>query len=988
MVLKARDPVIGRLVALKTITSGIADIPDLLQRFYREARAAGSLQHPNIVTVYEMREEAGTPFIAMEYLEGESLEEIISRRAQLSLAQKLGYLVQVCRALDYAHRRGVVHRDIKPGNIVVTTEGTVKVVDFGIARLGDTSKTQTGMLLGTLAYMSPQQLHGKRADERSDIWSAGVMFYELISYQKPFSSENHGALILSIVNDDPRPLTEVAPECPPKVQALVHRALSKDEAKRFQTMEEFLLGVEPLWRRLQQAAVVSLVARGQELIGGGQLLVARILLRQALLVDKTNLRAKELLEEVNATLQWSAILPVLQEHVAKGKDLLDAGLLLEAKAEAEAALKLDFDFEPGLQLQREVELEIRRAREGEEERWVFVGSSASSSGALGEPAREYVYEGASSPGATPGPPEEFLRSPAPRRSGLPAGQTTPVLPEGRTAKPKAGRGAQGELASDALHLQGARPRGSGTAALLAAWRPRWKRRLGLASAGLAIALGAGAAIYRTMRATSPVPSAAFAPTSVEEQQRSLIAQAHEAADRNDYKTAQARLDDAEKLHGSLQPLIQDLRRRFTLEEQNPALQQIAEKERNLWLEAMNQMSRNHFDQAESAFRAILALPEGGRRKADAQHYLNEVVPKRKEEEQVFLQARRVQQKGDPQSLRKALQLLGQVIAYGGPRRPEAEQLQATIREKLRQPERQIALLAGAAREDVNRGDYFSARQKVSEIRQQGGDSSEISNEINRAEQAKLAQLESEYLQAKQRADDTTQQQLRDLQSGFRAIAEGGGPVADTARNYAENLIPSALKEAQAKVASRNVNIADTGRFNEAVDHYKEALAARDSQALKARVLPEFQRIAQGGGPEAAEAGRYVAVLIPAAIRDTTPWPVIACPAVPRGMGPTIKVGDLVACGLLDPPKIHWTQFSWPDFPEAARRAGQQKGITMLSVIVDQNGNVIEVKPRGPTDSHGFTDAASSAARRWKTNPPAAQGKPVRTAFSIDIPFNQ
>jgi TonB family protein len=185
-----------------------------------------------------------------------------------------------------------------------------------------------------------------------------------------------------------------------------------------------------------------------------------------------------------------------------------------------------------------------------------------------------------------------------------------------------------------------------------------------------------------------------------------------------------------------------------------------------------------------------------------------------------------------------------------------------------------------------------------------------------------------------------------------------------------------------------VNTADTGRFNEAVDHYKQALAVRDSQALKARVLPEFQRIAQGGGPEAAEAGRYIAVLIPAAIRDTTPWPAIACPAVPRGMGPTIKVGDLVACGLLDPPKIHWTQFSWPDFPEAASRAGQQKGIAMLSVTVDQGGNVIEVKPRGPTDSYGFADAASSAARRWKTNPPATQGKPVRTAFSVDIPFSQ
>src|SRR4029077_1389763 len=208
VVFKARDPQIGRLVALKTITAGLADSEELLARFYREARAAGGLQHPNVGTVYEMGDAEGAPFIAMEYLEGESLEELIERRAKLSLAQRLSYIVQTCRALDYAHRRGIVHRDIKPGNIMVTIEGAVKVVDFGIARLVDTSKTQTGTLLGTLGYMSPQQLRGKHADERSDIWSVGVVLYELLAYQRPFSGENHAALLLSIVQDEPKPIGE------------------------------------------------------------------------------------------------------------------------------------------------------------------------------------------------------------------------------------------------------------------------------------------------------------------------------------------------------------------------------------------------------------------------------------------------------------------------------------------------------------------------------------------------------------------------------------------------------------------------------------------------------------------------------------------------------------------------------------------------------------------------------------------------------------
>src|SRR5579864_2022131 len=180
VVFKGSDPLIGRAVAVKTITSGVAENSDLLERFYREARAAGGLQHPNIVTIHELAESDGAPFIVMEYLEGESLEKLIARKPALPLATKVGYVVQACRALDYAHRRGVIHRDVKPANIVVTRDGVVKVVDFGIARLGPTSNTQTGMLLGTLAYMSPEQVRGQHFDARSDVWAMGVVLYELI----------------------------------------------------------------------------------------------------------------------------------------------------------------------------------------------------------------------------------------------------------------------------------------------------------------------------------------------------------------------------------------------------------------------------------------------------------------------------------------------------------------------------------------------------------------------------------------------------------------------------------------------------------------------------------------------------------------------------------------------------------------------------------------------------------------------------------------
>src|SRR5215467_2453720 len=164
---QALDPLIGRPVALKTITRALVGNPELLERFYREARSAGALEHPNIVTIYELGQEGNTPFIAMEYLEGESLEKLIERRPALGVLEKVGFVVPVCRALDYAHKRGVVHRDIKPANVMLTKDGKVKVVDFGISRQMNASMTQTNMFMGTLSYMSPQQIYGDRADERS-----------------------------------------------------------------------------------------------------------------------------------------------------------------------------------------------------------------------------------------------------------------------------------------------------------------------------------------------------------------------------------------------------------------------------------------------------------------------------------------------------------------------------------------------------------------------------------------------------------------------------------------------------------------------------------------------------------------------------------------------------------------------------------------------------------------------------------------------------
>jgi eukaryotic-like serine/threonine-protein kinase len=360
IVYRARDPVINRLVALKTITAGVADYPNLLARFYREAQSAGGLQHPNIVTIYDMGEEAGTPYIAMELIEGETLEQVIAARPDLPLSLKLTYAIQACRAFDYAHKRGIVHRDIKPANVMLSKDGTVKVVDFGIARVLESSKTQTGMLMGTFAYMSPEQYHGEHADERSDIWSFGVLLFELLTYQRPFSGDAPASLMNKICHQEPTALRAVAPECPPELDAVLQRILQKVPAERYQTMEDLLVELDPICKSFQSAMVSKLVEQGGDLVSQGNYTQARDVLRQALQIESTNSQARTLLEKVNLELKRALVRPRVQQFVEKGLELLAQGKIQEAKAEAENALKLDTNFEPAQELKYQVQQELDR----------------------------------------------------------------------------------------------------------------------------------------------------------------------------------------------------------------------------------------------------------------------------------------------------------------------------------------------------------------------------------------------------------------------------------------------------------------------------------------------------------------------------------------------------------------------------------------------------------------------------------------------------
>ena len=365
-VYKARDPLIDRLVALKTITGGPSAQSNLLDRFYQEARSAGALQHPNIVTIYELGHEKNTPFIAMEYLEGESLDRIIEQHPVLPLSVKLGYIVRVCDALAYAHQHNVVHRDVKPANIMVTKEGVVKVVDFGIARLTDMSMTQPNMMIGSRAYMSPQLYKGERADARSDIWAIGVTLYELLAYRRPFTGDSEAELMFHIIYEKPEDLQSLSPECTEELAPIVSKMLEKKSEDRYQSMDDVLHAIEPIWKAAQQTTVSGLLADCQELVVAKDLQRAQALLRKALHIDVGNSQAKSMLEKVSVELRRSEILPRLQEHLSRGDGFLKAGRLREAKSEAEAALGLDSKHEPARKLIEEVESAVAKQQQLEQ----------------------------------------------------------------------------------------------------------------------------------------------------------------------------------------------------------------------------------------------------------------------------------------------------------------------------------------------------------------------------------------------------------------------------------------------------------------------------------------------------------------------------------------------------------------------------------------------------------------------------------------------
>jgi hypothetical protein len=347
-IFKAHDPVLNRSVALKVISTDADLVEDVRLRFFREAQACARLSHPNIITVYDMGEDAGRLFIVMELLDGTELHRLIADGAPLALEDRLSIMTQVCDGLHYAHQRGIVHRDIKPSNIMRLRNGQVKILDFGIARMESFHETltRTGLIMGTLRYMAPEQARG-RADHRTDIFSVGAVLYEFLSSRPPFLARDPLHLLEQLRTEEPTPLHVVDPTIPAELSEIATRAMQKDPAARTPDLAQMRAEIEQVQRGLAEEArrVEARIRAQREQLQRLEAAVARHVGSSTAeaggaaddprhLADLQALEA-DLLARTQAAKETLARATALAPAFERGSELLEAGQLADAIVELE-----------------------------------------------------------------------------------------------------------------------------------------------------------------------------------------------------------------------------------------------------------------------------------------------------------------------------------------------------------------------------------------------------------------------------------------------------------------------------------------------------------------------------------------------------------------------------------------------------------------------------------------------------------------------------
>jgi eukaryotic-like serine/threonine-protein kinase len=367
-VYEALDPHLNRKVALKTMMPGLLGDPGLRARFLREAQAAGALNHRNIVTVYDLGEDRGQPYIAMEFIEGTDLERVIVNREPYPVEWKASVIRQICDGLGHAHRAGIIHRDVKPANIRVTPLGEVKIMDFGIAHLQTPTRlTRGGQVLGTVHYMAPEQIEGGKVDHRADIFAVGAIAYELLTYKRPFDGESLTSVMFKIAHEDadrnafPRTILS------PRLEEIVLKALTRDISERYQNLAEMQADIEALMREafpapqepVEPAQIARWVAEGEREIAGGDPAKALEFAKKALAAAPADAGAQALARKAEAEALKRRVERELASIRTEIERAREQGQLQKALSLAQRLLQLDPDDRSVAELTKTIQDSIK-----------------------------------------------------------------------------------------------------------------------------------------------------------------------------------------------------------------------------------------------------------------------------------------------------------------------------------------------------------------------------------------------------------------------------------------------------------------------------------------------------------------------------------------------------------------------------------------------------------------------------------------------------
>jgi predicted Ser/Thr protein kinase/tetratricopeptide (TPR) repeat protein len=375
VVYKAHDSLMERDVAIKVMSDLMLAVPEIRSRFFREARTAGRLSHENITVVYDVGEDEGRPYIVMEYLTGSDLAALIEGKEPIPFLQKLDYAIQICRGLSYSHANQIVHRDIKPQNIRIVGNGKVKIMDFGIARSLTSTLTTTGAVIGTPFYMSPEQIQGRHVDKRSDIFSFGVLFYELLTGKKPFTGDAPTAVMFKIVYDEPERIDDSQIDHRSGLRDVVMKVLAKDPDNRYQDLAEVADAIENIVadlraderRKIEQLRMRlgKLIAESRTLLRGNKFRKARDLVEQAARVDPASTEVARLRNDITAAEEREAKRVFVEERLNGARRGIELKELERAQGLLQEILKVEPEHAEAVRLSREVRDAIAYANTGD-----------------------------------------------------------------------------------------------------------------------------------------------------------------------------------------------------------------------------------------------------------------------------------------------------------------------------------------------------------------------------------------------------------------------------------------------------------------------------------------------------------------------------------------------------------------------------------------------------------------------------------------------